>query len=82
MVTTLENLGYRLLEDGHDVRLVNPFHVNRYKEIFGNSPQKDDRKDSRVIATLVKEGRSLHNNLPRDGYAELRHLTHLREQLL
>jgi len=81
-VTTLENLGYRLLEDGHDVRLVNPFHVNRYKEIFGNSPQKDDRKDSRVIATLVKEGRSLHNNLPHDGYAELRHLTHLREQLL
>ena len=35
-----------------------------------------------MIATLVKEGRSLHNNLPRDGYAELRHLTHLREQLL
>lgn len=77
-----ENLGYGLLEEGYDVRLVNPFHVNRYKEIFDNSPQKDDRKDSRVIATLVKEGRSLHNNLPHNSYAELRHLTHLREQLL
>jgi len=77
-----ENLGYKLVEDGYAVQLVNPFHVNRYKEIFDNSPQKDDRKDSRIIATLVKDGKSLHNNLPRDGYAELRHLTHLREQLL
>ena len=77
-----ENLGYRLVEEGYAVQLVNPFHVSRYKEILGNSPQKDDRKDSRVIATLVKEGRSLHNNLPVGGYAELRHLTHLRERLL
>ena len=56
--------------------------MNRDKASIGNSPQKDDRKDSGVIATLVKEARSLHNNLPHDGYAELRHLTHLREQLL
>ena len=81
-VTTFENLGYRLLEEGYVVQLVNPFHVSRYKEIFDNSPQKDDRKDGQIIATLVKEGRSLHNNLPVGGYAELRHLTHLREHLL
>lgn len=77
-----ENLGYWLLEEGYDVRLVNPFHVNRYKEIFGNSPQKDDQKDSRIIATLVREGKSLHSNLPVGSYAELRHFTHFRERLL
>lgn len=77
-----ENLGWHLKEEGFPVEIINPFHTSRYKEILDNTPQKDDRKDSRIIATLLKEGRSLHENLPEPPYGELRRLTHMREDLL
>lgn len=77
-----ENLGRDLKEKGFQVKLVNPFHTSRYKEIIDNSPQKDDKKDSRIIAQLLKEGHTLHENLPQWPYSELRELTHLREDLL
>lgn len=77
-----ENLGRHLKEEGFQVELVNPFHTSRYKEIFDNTPQKDDRKDSRIIAQLLKQGRTLHENLPEPPYGELRELTHQREDLL
>ena len=77
-----ENLGYKLKEENFELKLINPFHTSRYKEIFDNTPQKDDKKDSRIIASLLKEGRTLHENLPKGPYAELRELTHHREGLL
>lgn len=77
-----ENLGRYLKEEGFNLEVVNPFHTSRYKEIVDNSPQKDDLKDSRIIAQLLKEGHTLHENLPEAPYAELRELTHLREELL
>lgn len=77
-----ENLGYFLQEQSYESQLVNPFHVSRYTEIWDNTPTKTDRKDSRIIATLLWEGRTLHNNLPHGPYAELRRLTHLRRDLL
>lgn len=36
--------------------MVNSHHVHKTKELDDNSPSKKDRKDSRVIAGLVKGG--------------------------
>lgn len=77
-----ENLGYKLKEEDFELKLINPFHTSRYKEIFDNTPQKDDVKDSRIIAQLLRQGNTLHENLPKGPYAELRELTHQREDLL
>jgi len=76
------NLGRELKEEGFEVKLINPFHTSRYKEIFDNTPQKDDKKDSSIIAHLLKQGRALHENLLENPYAGLRELTHMREDLL
>ena len=38
---------------------VNPMHVKRTKELDDNHPSKNDRKDPKVIAKLVTEGRYL-----------------------
>lgn len=77
-----ENLGRHLKEDGFVVKLVSPLHTSRYKELLDNSPQKDDYKDSRVISQLLKEGMTLHENLPQKPYAEIRDLIHHREDLV
>ena len=37
--------------------LVNPHHVKKSKELYDNNPTKNDRKDPKVIAGLVREGR-------------------------
>lgn len=37
--------------------LVNPHHVKKSKELDDNHPTKNDRKDPKVIAGLVREGR-------------------------
>lgn len=51
---------------------VNPMHVKRTKELDDNHPSKNDRKDPKVIAKLVIEGRYLIPYIPEDVYAELR----------
>jgi transposase len=77
-----ENLGFFLAKQGYDLKLVNPFHVSRYTEILDNSPTKTDRKDSHLIAVLLREGHALHNNLPQGSYAEVRRFTQLRRDAL
>lgn len=51
------NLGQFL--SGKNIRfvMVNPLHVHRTKELDDNSPSKNDRKDPRIIANLVRDGR-------------------------
>ena len=58
----------------HDIKFVfvNPMHVKRTKELDDNHPSKNDRKDPKVIAKLVIEGRYLIPYIPEDIYAELR----------
>ena len=36
---------------------VNPHHVKKSKELYDNNPSKNDRKDPKVIAGLVKDVR-------------------------
>jgi len=51
------NLGKYLQDNGMRPVLVNPFHVKTSKELDDNNPTKNDRKDPKVIAGLVKDGR-------------------------
>lgn len=52
--------------------MVNPMHVKRTKELDDNNPTKNDRKDPKTIAMLVKDGRYLTPYMPEGIYAELR----------
>lgn len=72
------------LSEQASVRLVqvNPMHTKRVKELEGNSPHKTDRKDPKVIADIMELGHVLSVIIPRGTSAELRQLSHYREQLL
>jgi transposase len=61
-----------LKENSIKLVLVNPFHVKRSKELDDNHPSKTDRKDPKVIAKLVIEGRYNEPYIPEGMYAELR----------
>ncbi|MFE7064237.1 IS110 family transposase [Sutcliffiella sp. NPDC057660] len=75
------NLAYFLRAKGFDFVLVNPMHVKKSKELDDNSPTKNDTKDARVIAQLIKDGRYSVPNLLEGIYAELREGVKLRDQL-
>lgn len=64
------------------VRLVqvNPMHTKRVKELQGNSPNKTDRKDPKIIADIIALGHSLTVVIPEGAAAELRRLTLARER--
>ncbi len=64
------------------VRLVqvNPMHTKRLKELEGNSPEKTDRKDPKVIADIIGLGHALTVIFPEGAAAELRRLTQARER--
>lgn len=66
------------------VRLVqiNPMHSKRVKELTGNSPNKTDRKDPRVIADIISLGHALTLVVPEGAAAHLRRLTQGRERAL
>jgi transposase len=51
------NLAYFPEERGIPLAMVNPMHVKRSKELDDNLPTKHDRKDTLVIARLLKDGR-------------------------
>lgn len=61
---------------------VNPFHTKRVKELTGNSPNKTDRKDPRVIADVMCLGHALNLVIPRGAAAQLRRVTQAREGAL
>ena len=67
--------------NGISVVQVNPYAVKQTKELEDNSQQKDDRKDPKLIANLVKDGNYGMPYLPEKVYAELRRLSMFREQL-
>lgn len=61
---------------------VNPFHTKRVKELTGNSPNKTDRKDPRVIADVISLGHALTLVVPKGPAAHLRRLTQARERVI
>ena len=62
--------------------MVNPHHVYKSKELDDNSPSKNDCKDPRVIAGLVREGRYYYTYMPQGIYAELRNASNRRFTLV
>lgn len=74
------NLGAYLQDNGMKPVHVNPHHVKKSKELDDNNPNKNDRKDPKVIAGLVKEGRFSYPYIPTGIYAEVRNLSNLRIQ--
>ena len=72
------NLGRFLQDHGMRPVHVNPHHVKKSKELDDNNPSKNDRKDPKVIAGLINEGRYLYPYIPDGIYAEIRALSGLR----
>ena len=66
------------------VRLVqvNPVHTKRVKELTGNSPNKTDKKDPRVIADVISLGHALTLVVPEGPAAQLRRLTQARQRAI
>ena len=75
------NLGKFLQDNGMKPVLVNPHHVKKSKELDDNSQTKNDRKDPKVIAGLVREGRYMIPYLPDGVYADLRTASNMRFQI-
>lgn len=71
-----------LRQKGIKIAIVNPMHVKKSKELDDNSPTKNDPKDARVIAQLVKDGRFAEPNMPQGIYADLRTAMNLRDMLI
>ena len=61
---------------------VNPLHTKRVKELTGNSPNKTDKKDPRVIADVIFLGHALTLVVPEGPASELRRLTQARERAI
>lgn len=74
------NLGAFLQDNGMKPVHVNPHHVKKSKELDDNNPSKNDRKDPKVIAALMNEGRFSYPYIPTGIYAEIRSLSNLRFQ--
>ena len=71
-----------MIANGISVVQVNPYAVKQTKELEDNSQAKNDAKDPKLIADLVKNGNYGMPYLPEDVYANLRVLCTLRDQLM
>ena len=70
-----------LIAKGISVVQVNPYAVKQTKEVEDNSQLKDDTKDPKLIANLVKDGNFGMPYLPEGLYADIRRLSMFRDQL-
>ena len=70
-----------MISNGISVVQVNPYAVKQTKELEDNSQLKDDAKDPKLIANLVKDGNFGMPYLPEQLYADLRRLSMFRDQL-
>ncbi len=70
-----------MITNGISVVQVNPYAVKQTKEVEDNSQLKDDIKDPKLIANLVKDGNFGMPYLPEKLYADLRRMSMFRDQL-
>lgn len=70
-----------MVSNGISVVQVNPYAVKQTKELEDNSQLKDDTKDPKIIANLVKDGNYGMPYLPEGIFADLRRLSMFRDQL-
>jgi transposase len=77
-----KSAGYYLQERGYQPYLINPFHVKLSKELRDNRQRKTDKKDSQLIAHLIREGKYMNSRLLVGEYEDLRRLTIVREKIV
>jgi transposase len=77
-----EPLIHYMVNRGIQMVQVNPLHTKKVKEMRGNSPNKNDKKDPKVIADIIALRNSLTVVIPRGASADLDRMIHLREILL
>ena len=70
-----------MISNGISVVQVNPYAVKQTKELEDNSQLKDDTKDPKLIANLVKDGNYGMPYIPESVYADIRRLSMFRDQL-
>ena len=75
-----EPLAQYLMHKPVKIVQVNPMHTKRIKEVNDNSPLKTDDKDPRVIADVIRLGRTLAVVVPEGDAAYLRRLNNARER--
>lgn len=75
------NLGKYVTNNGMILAQVNPAAVHKSKELDDNNPSKNDKKDPKVIAGLVKDGRYTMPYMPEGLYAEIRELSNQRSRV-
>lgn len=75
------DLGAFLENEGILLVIVNPYAVKQTKELDDNSQSKNDRKDPKVIAKLVTEGRYSEPYTPDGVYADLRIMMTNRQRI-
>lgn len=73
------NLGKFVQNSGMILAHVNPAAVKKSKELDDNDPSKNDRKDPKVIAGLLKDGRYSFPYMPEGVYAKIRDISYLRD---
>lgn len=64
-----------MISNGLSVVQVNPYVVKQIKELEDNSQLKDDTKDPKLIANLVKDGNFGMPYLSKQLYVDLRRLS-------
>lgn len=64
-----------------ELMIINPMHVKRTKEFEDNSPTKNDIKDAKVIAKLLKDGHYSIPNIPEGSYSELRNAMDIKSDI-
>jgi transposase len=77
-----EPLFHFLIDKPVELVQINPMHTKRVKELTGNSPNKTDKKDPKVIADIIGLGHALSLIVPQGAAANLRRLTHARERCI
>ncbi|WP_338788708.1 IS110 family transposase [Metabacillus sp. FJAT-53654] len=75
------NLAAYLVENNIQFVMVNPMHVNRTKELDDNLQTKNDQKDARVIASLIRDGRFNYTRILEGTEAELRNGASFRTKM-
>ncbi|OOM75307.1 transposase IS116/IS110/IS902 family protein [Clostridium puniceum] len=76
-----KNIACYLKNRGISLCLVNPYHVNKTKELEDNSPTKNDKKDAKIIAKLIYQGQYLTCMFEKELYVNLRISSNNRQDL-
>lgn len=72
----------KLISDGFDVSLYNPFQIKSFRGAFHNRKQKNDVIDSIIIAHYVRTFGSTNSVLPDQYMLSLKQLTRYRSSLV